>query len=113
MVDRIYADAPVCSFRNFRHFDLVQKPYELNSADGVENDPRMPVNLTEKLAKIPVLLIYGADDLVVPPADNCELFLKRLQENGGSIQIIKRNLWGHHPHGLDDTTPILDFMSKA
>lgn len=112
MVERIYADAPVCSFRNFRHFDLVQQPYGLNSADGVENDPRLPINLTDKLVGIPVFLIYGADDLVVPPADNCEIFIERFQKRGGNIQVIKRNLWGHHPHGLDDTAPILNFFCE-
>ena len=79
---------------------------------GKELDPRLPVNLTEKLAKIPVLLIYGADDLVVPPADNCELFAERFRKHGGSIQIVKRPSWGHHPHGLDDPAQIVEFMTE-
>ena len=112
-IDRIYLDAPVCSFKNFPHFNLVQEPYHLASAQGVENDPRLPVNLTEKLVGIPILLIYGAADLSVPPADNCELFAERFQANGGSIRIIRRNLWGHHPHGLDDTAPILEFFNPS
>ena len=78
----------------------------------MELDPRLPVNLTEKLAKIPVLLIYGADDLVVPPADNCELFAERFRKHGGSIQIVKRPSWGHHPHGLDDPAQIVEFMNS-
>ena len=112
MIDRIYVDAPVCSFRNFPRFDLVREPYHLLSDKDVELDPRLPVNLTEKLAKIPVLLIYGADDLVVPPADNCELFAERFRKHGGSIQIVKRPTWGHHPHGLDDPAQIVEFMTE-
>lgn len=79
---------------------------------GCGTGPRLPVNLTEKLAKIPVLLIYGADDLVVPPADNCELFAERFRKHGGSIQIVKRPSWGHHPHGLDDPAQIVEFMTE-
>ena len=60
-----------------------------------------------------MLLIYGAADLSVPPRDNCELFAERFQANGGSIRIIRRSLWGHHPHGLDDTAPILEFFNPS
>ena len=58
------------------------------------------------------LLIFGADDLVVPPADNCELFAERFRKHGGSIQIVKRPSWGHHPHGLDDPAQIVEFMTE-
>lgn len=111
-IERIYLDAPVCSFH--KRVENIKEAYHLTSEEDVsDDDPRMPVNLAGKLVKVPILLIYGADDLVVPPADNCELFAERFQRHGGSIQIIKRNLWGHHPHGLDDTVPIVEFFRPA
>lgn len=113
LIAGIYLDAPVCNFKNFFHFDLIKEPYNIQSEKDVELDPRLPVNLTKKLSGIPILLIYGTDDLVVPPVDNCELFASRFRAHGGSIKIIKRNLWGHHPHGLDDTTPIIEFINSC
>ncbi|HNX36187.1 MAG TPA: SGNH/GDSL hydrolase family protein, partial [Kiritimatiellia bacterium] len=66
-------------------------------------DPRMPVNLAEPIAKagIPVLLLYGGQDQTVPPAKNCELFASRFKAAGGKIDVVKRGLFGHHPHGVD------------
>ena len=111
-VASVYLDAPVCSFKNFRFMDQVKEEYQLDDVEHIEKHPGMPVNLTGKLLQIPVLLIYGADDLVVVPAYNCELFAERLQAAGGKIQIIERPSWGHHPHGLDDTTTIVNFICE-
>ena len=38
---------------------------------------------------------------------------KRILELGGAITTIRRNYWGHHPHGLDDTEVLLEFHCKA
>ena len=108
----VYLDAPVCSFKNFRFVDLVKEEYCLDDLEHLETHPGMPINLTGKILQIPVLLIYGADDLGVIPEYNCELFAERFQKAGGKLQIIKRPSWGHHPHGLDDTAPILHFISE-
>ncbi len=74
----------------------------------------MPVNMADALAKagIPILLLYGGQDATVPPAKNCELFAERFQAAGGKIEIKKRNLFGHHPHGEDPdkTSGIVSFF---
>ncbi|MFA6929059.1 MAG: alpha/beta hydrolase [Lentisphaeria bacterium] len=111
-VAALYLDAPVCNFKNFRFADIVKDEYALGALADLEKYPGLPVNLTEKLLHLPILLIYGADDLVVVPVLNCELFVERYQKAGGTMNIIKRPSWGHHPHGLDDTNEIVDFMTK-
>lgn len=117
-VGKIYYDAPLLNFEKFGHPDPDRIAGWASSmpAEGWANDPRMPVNMAGKLAaaKIPVLLIYGRDDRVVPPQYNCELFAKRFQEAGGEIKVVPRNLWGHHPHGLDPdkTAAIVDFFDS-
>lgn len=111
-VAAVYLDAPVCSFKNFRFLDQVTIEYRLDDLEHLETHPGMPINLTGKLPQIPILLIYGADDLVVVPSYNCELFAERFQAAGGKLQIIKRASWGHHPHGLGETAPIVDFISE-
>ena len=85
--------------------------------EDFHGDPRMPVNMAGQIAaaKIPVLLIYGGADAVVPPKINCEAFAERFKAAGGKISVIRRAAFGHHPHGLDPdkTQPIIDFFRKA
>ena len=57
-------------------------------------------------------VIYGADDLVVSPQENCELLLTRLRRHGASVRVIRRPSWGHHPHGLDEPEEIVSFLSE-
>ena len=110
----LYLDAPLCSFQHFQHLDLVTGEYGLKTAADYLDLPGLPVNLTDKLKDFPILLIYGKQDTTVVPEDNCELLLARLeQQHGrGEVTVTARNLWAHHPHGLDDPSQILDFMVK-
>ena len=74
-----------------------------------------PLNNVEAIvnAKIPLMAVLGQADMSVCIENNYDLFEKRLLELGGSIKAIRRNYWGHHPHGLDDTTPLLEFHCAA
>lgn len=61
-------------------------------------------------AQIPLLLVAGDADDVVPYSENGERLLELYEEKGGiSRSIVKPNV-GHHPHGLSDVTPIVDFL---
>ncbi len=115
-VRRIYLDAPLLNFDGFNSMSIgpwAAKP----PADGNWTaDPEMPVNKAAALAaaKIPVLLVYGGCDTIVPPKQNCLLFAERFKAAGGELKVIPRDLFGHHPHGLDPdkTHPIVDFFAK-
>ncbi len=37
---------------------------------------------------------------------------RRLLEAGGNIQMARFDLYGHHPHGLDDPAPLADFIFR-
>ena len=62
--------------------------------------------------KIPVILIYGDSDEIVPYVENGAVFEKFYRENGGEIVAIGKAGCGHHPHGLEDPTPIIKFVEK-
>lgn len=126
-VARIFLDAPLLTFDGFAQLGAAATPTaaaatigpwsaEAPAAGGKwSSDPRMPLNMAEALAaaRIPVLLLYGGQDATVPPALNCEPFAARLRAAGGEIEVVRRDLFGHHPHGLDPgaTAPISDFLS--
>ncbi len=62
--------------------------------------------------KIPVVLVYGDSDTVVPYKENGALLEKYYKENGGVIEVYGKAGCGHHPHGLEDNTPIIEFVEK-
>ena len=62
--------------------------------------------------KIPVIMVYGDSDVVVPYTENGALLEKFYKENGGIIEVYGKEGCGHHPHGLADNTPIIEFVEK-
>ncbi len=63
-------------------------------------------------ARIPVVLVSGDSDTVVPFDENGALLKKAYEEAGCTIETIIKPGGDHHPHGLDDNTPILEFIDK-
>jgi len=50
--------------------------------------------------------------IVVPWEENTGEVAQRYRELGGDIQLIGKPGCKHHPHGLDDCRPIVDFILK-
>lgn len=62
--------------------------------------------------KIPVIMVYGEDDDVVPYEENGAFLEKEYKKCGIPIVVIGKKDCGHHPHGLEDNSPIIDFVEK-
>jgi pimeloyl-ACP methyl ester carboxylesterase len=63
-------------------------------------------------AKVPILLIYGDSDKVVPHRENSDLIYDRYKALGGPVERIVKPGQDHHPHGLTDPRPIVEFFEK-
>lgn len=61
---------------------------------------------------IPIIMVYGDSDDVVPYSENGALLEAYYRKNGGTIVTIGKHGCGHHPHGLEDTTPIIEFVEE-
>ena len=113
-VAKIYLDAPLLSFENFKSVPEHWKG--TMPEQGWKNDPRMPVNMAKTIAMtgIPVLLLYGGVDTVVPPALNCIRFVESFKAAGGKpdkLKVIARGAYAHHPHGVEESeNTIIDFF---
>ncbi len=121
----IYGDAPVCDFKSWpggkgkgkgspRDWKLVLETYGFkNEAEALAYD-KNPVDNLEPLAKagVPLLHVYGDADDVVPWDENTGVIAERYRKLGGSITLIAKHGVGHHPHGLDDSTPIVEFIAR-
>jgi pimeloyl-ACP methyl ester carboxylesterase len=64
-------------------------------------------------AKIPLLLVYGDADTVVPAKENSELIYERYKKLGGPIERVVKPGQDHHPHGLKDVAPVVAFFTHA
>lgn len=121
----IYGDAPVCDFKSWpggkgkgqfspRDWKLVLERYGFKSEAEALAYTKNPVDQLKPLAtaKVPILHVYGDVDDVVPWEENTGLIAERYRKLGGDIILIPKKGVGHHPHGLEDSTPIVDFILK-
>lgn len=61
---------------------------------------------------IPVVMVYGKADTVVPYCENGAILEKYYNEHGGRLLAIGKDGCEHHPHGLENPQPIVDFIKK-
>ncbi|MBL9171254.1 MAG: hypothetical protein JNN07_26210 [Verrucomicrobiales bacterium] len=121
----IYGDAPVCDFKSWpggkgkgkgseRDWKLVLERYGFQSEAEALAYRRNPIDTLAPLAAagVPLLHVYGDADEVVPWDENTGILAERYKKLGGTIQLIAKPGVGHHPHGLDDSTPIVEFILK-
>lgn len=121
----IYGDAPVCDFKSWpggfgagqgspEQWQLVLERYGFaDEAAALAYDGNPIDNLRPlALAGVPLLHVYGDADEVVPWEENTGIVAKRYRELGGEITLIAKPGVGHHPHGLENSTPIVDFIIR-
>ena len=63
-------------------------------------------------AKVPLLLLCGDADNVVPFEENGAIVKERYEKLGAPVTLLIKKGMGHHPHGLDDPTPAVEFIVK-
>jgi pimeloyl-ACP methyl ester carboxylesterase len=121
----IYADAPVCDFKSWpggkgkgrgdaKNWQLVMQLWGFKDEAEALAYKGNPVDNLAPLAKnkVPLLHVFGDADDVVPWEENTGLVAERYRKLGGSIELIAKAGFGHHPHGLQDSTPIVNFILK-
>lgn len=71
-----------------------------------------PIDNVQALAatNIPILIVAGDADIPVPLCENGAPFAERFRELGGIVSLIVKPGVGHHPHSLEDPSPILAFI---
>lgn len=123
----IYLDAPLLDFTTLQGFDKKEGnwsrkglakyyPFITDTYDGA-NDPYQSVNRAGPIAKadIPMLILYGGADVVVPPEKNCMRFADSFEKAGGDLMMERRAKWGHHPHGVEpnEVQRLVNFFNRG
>jgi pimeloyl-ACP methyl ester carboxylesterase len=122
-VSAIYGDAPVLDFRSWpagmgkgrgnpKEWTALMKCYGFKEEADALGYEAQPIDRLEPLAKAKIALIYvvGDTDEDVPVAENTAVAEQRYKKLGGEVKVIHKPGVAHHPHGLDDPKPVVDFI---
>ncbi len=63
-------------------------------------------------AKIPLILVAGDSDTLVPYQENGALLADRYRQGGAPFALWMKPGVGHHPHGPEDPRAVADFWSE-
>ena len=124
-VAAIYGDNPVCDFLSWpggkngklsgADWERCLAAYSLTHAQA-QDHPQPKDEATLKPiagAGIPVALVIGTADSVVPPAANAEPLAATYEKLGGTVKVWRKPGLDHHPHGLDPPDELRDFLLEA
>jgi pimeloyl-ACP methyl ester carboxylesterase len=64
-------------------------------------------------ARVPVFLVLGAKDDLVPIAQHADVLEARYTALGGTVTRWVKPDAGHHPHGLVPVQPLVDAVLAA
>lgn len=119
----IYGDNPVCDFKSWpggkgtgkgspRDWLSCMKLYGFKTESEAMLYSGNPVDSLLRLVNHNIAMIHviGEQDKVVPPSENALLVEARYKKLGGTIVVIKDKEKGHHPHGLEDPSPVVNFI---
>lgn len=117
-VEKVYLDAPVLDMRTWpprgsKYREDVYAEYGLNE-ETIETFGGHPV---EKLREyfdlgLPTLLVAGDADEVVPFEANSKKMIDYCEENGIPLTYVVKQGCLHHPHSLEDVSPIIKFVEE-
>lgn len=124
LISVLYIDAPVANLISMaglgaieEHADLFWK--ELVAAHGFTKSSivtyrNSPIDHLDVLTdnNIPLIMLYGDADTTVIYEENGKVIENHYKAKGTPLKVIAKPMCGHHPHGLDDPTPIIEFVEK-
>ncbi|MDE7060985.1 MAG: alpha/beta hydrolase, partial [Lachnospiraceae bacterium] len=120
-VTSLYLDAPVVDIYSWPGgFGLSQRAAnEWEECRALWNQTREEyqnlVNLAmERIAqRIPLILVAGGKDEIVPYSENGALLQAVYQKGDTPFKVIIKPDCGHHPHSLDDPAPVVKFLMES
>jgi len=118
----LYADNPVCDFKSWPggkgvgpgspdDWKKLWSDYGFASEAEALAYSDNPVDNLAVLVKdhVPLIHAAGVDDEVVPISENTDVVEARIKQLGGTIKVF-RHPGKHHPHGLEDPAPLIDYL---
>lgn len=115
-VEKIYVDNPVCNLRSWpmkqSHHLYVEAERKWKDCDcEIDSIYDYPIKNFDSIIKhnIPVVLVYGCQDTLVPYEENFGLIDAKGYEN---LYVIPKENVGHVPHSLKECERIVEFLKN-
>jgi arylsulfatase A-like enzyme len=124
-VAAIYGDNPVCDFRSWpggkngkfseRDWESCLAAYGLTAEEAAAHPQPVSPDVLRPIAErgIPVALVLGTADEVVPASENGEALADAYRTLGGPVRVWRKPGQGHHPHGLHPPDELAAFLHNA
>ncbi len=122
----IYLDAAVCDFKSWPagkgkgkgspgDWEKLMVDYGFKSEREALNSKLNPIDNLKKIAaaRIPIFCVCGDADSVVPYPENSAIVKKKYASLGGEMEVILKPGIDHHPHSLEEPTPIIVAVKAA
>jgi hypothetical protein len=111
----IYADNALLDLKYWPDSATLKQDYHLTYVRQLDGLKASPI---DKVAQIvaggyPMLHLLADDDEAVDPSKNTLLFEKKVKALNGSITVLHKPGFKHHPHSLPNPAPIVDFILQA
>ncbi len=125
LVSCLYLDAPVLNYMSWpcgfgtatvgvadRQVDEAIHAHGMQSISELINYRQMPLDKLPLLvaSKIPAVLVAGGSDRTVPYHENGYYLQKAYEDAGLDMEVYIKPQCDHHPHGLQDCKPVIDFI---
>ena len=123
-ISTLYLDAPVMNVTSWpggygaserfpKEWEECKAVYGLTDENALEFHGNPLDKMGDLLKeKVKIMLVAGAVDSIVPYKENGENLARFYQENGGTIKVIVKPDCDHHPHSLEDPTPIVEYIME-
>ncbi len=125
LIHCLYLDAPVVNFMSCpcgfgignplnETLDEILNALSLKSVSELLAYRDMPLDHIPDLIKhqIPIVMVAGDSDEVVPYVENGTWIEQAYKKAGLPIEVYMKPGCGHHPHGLAENKPVIDFIMK-
>ena len=127
LVSCLYLDAPVMNYMSCpcgfgtgdalvgEGYDGIKEVLDALQMSGISElicYREMPMDKIPVLVKnrVPVALVVGGSDMVVPFHENGILLKNAYEQAGLDLAFAIKPECAHHPHGLDDPTEMVEFI---
>lgn len=118
-VGLLYLDAPVLDIRSWpggfgassggeKEWRECCECYGLKTDEEIHDFRLNPLDRLDEVT-VPIILVAGLADRVVPYAENGAILAEKYK---GKIKTILKPECDHHPHSLTDPTPIVTFIEQ-
>ena len=123
VVSVLFLDAPVLNLLSMAglgeckceavplFWDELVKTYGFTRS-SIINFRKSPIDNMEPLIanNIPIIMLYGDADITVLYEENGQILEDYYREHGGDMKVMRFPGRGHHPHSLEDPTPIIEYV---